>query len=56
MSRNKYTRDVGKPIDKSDPDYGKPQQGTWTAMRGEKAHSHIHKVTSHKSILGMACV
>jgi hypothetical protein len=44
MSKQKYTRDVDTKIDKSHPDYGKPQSGTWTAIRGEKANSHVHKV------------
>lgn len=44
MSKSKYTRDLGgPPMDKSHPEYGKPQKGTWTAERGAKAHSHVHK-------------
>jgi hypothetical protein len=46
MTKQNFTRDVSKDqkMDKSHPDYGKPQKGTWTALRGEKAHSHVHKV------------
>lgn len=45
MTKQNYTRDLGKRIDKTDPEYGKPQKGTWTAMRGEKAQSHVHRVS-----------
>lgn len=45
MSKANYTKDLGgSTIDKNHPEYGTPQKGTWTAMRGEKAHSHVHKV------------
>ena len=44
MAKANYTKDVGIPMDKDDPDYGKPQKGTWTEMRGKKAHNHVHKV------------
>ncbi len=44
--KTQWTRGDLKPIDKNDPDYGKPQKGTWTAERGQKAHNHVHKVGS----------
>jgi len=47
MFKQKYTRDVDQPMRKDDPDYGKPQQGTWTAERGAKAHSHVHRVNQN---------
>lgn len=56
MTRHNYTRDVGTPIDKSHPDYGKPQKGTWTAIRGEKANSHVHKVRTHARAVVAAVV
>ena len=43
-TKTNYTRDEKKPMSKSDPNYGKPQQGSLTAARGEKAHTHVHKV------------
>lgn len=46
MSKANYTRDhSAKPIDKNHPEYGTPQKGTWTEIRGQKAHSHVHKVS-----------
>ena len=45
FTKAKYTRDTShKRMDKNDPEYGRPQKGTWTAERGEKAHNHVHKV------------
>jgi len=44
MYKQKYTRDTDGPISRDDPNYGKPQKGTWTAERGAKAHSHVHRV------------
>ena len=44
MFKDNITRDLGNPISKSDPNYGKPQQGTLTEFRGKKAHTHVHKV------------
>ncbi len=49
MFKQKYTRDVGCPTSRDDPDYGKPQKGTWTAERGAKAHSHVHRVSQSLS-------
>jgi hypothetical protein len=44
MFKDNYTKDLGNTINKSDPNYGKPQQGTLTEFRGQKAHTHVHKV------------
>ena len=44
MQKDNLTKDLGKTINKSDPNYGKPQQGTLTEFRGQKAHTHVHKV------------
>jgi len=43
MFKDNYTKDLGNTIKKSDPNYGKPQQGTLTEFRGQKAHTHVHK-------------
>ena len=44
MEKANYTKDTGQKMDKNDPKYGTPQEGTWTALRGQKAHTHVHKV------------
>ena len=45
MEKANYTKDThGHKMDKNDPNYGTPQEGSWTALRGQKAHSHVHKV------------
>ena len=57
ISKANYTRDTGVAINKNHPEYGTPQKGTWTEIRGQKAHSHVHKVLllnamkSHQNIL-----
>ena len=51
MTKQNFTRDVTQPIDKNHPEYGKPQKGTWTEMRGQKAHSHVHKVSQENIIV-----
>jgi len=44
MEKANYTKDThGHKMDKNDPNYGTPQEGSWTALRGQKAHSHVHK-------------
>ena len=45
MTKTKFVRgDTARPtMDKSDPNYGKPEEGTKTSERGKKAHSHVHK-------------
>ena len=46
MEKANYTKDThGHKMDKNDPNYGTPQEGSWTALRGQKAHSHVHKVS-----------
>ena len=47
MFKDNCTQDLGNKINKSDPNYGKPQQGTLTEFRGQKAHTHVHKVRSN---------
>ena len=44
MFKDNCTQDLGNKINKNDPNYGKPQQGTLTEFRGQKAHTHVHKV------------
>ena len=44
MEKASYTKDTGQKMDRNDPKYGTPQEGTWTALRGQKAHTHVHKV------------
>jgi len=43
MFKDNCTQDLGNKINKNDPNYGKPQQGTLTEFRGQKAHTHVHK-------------
>ena len=46
MEKANYTKDTnGHKMDKTDPKYGTPQEGSWTALRGQKAHNHVHKVS-----------
>lgn len=33
----------GRRVSKGDPGYGRPEEGTKTAERGKRAHSHVHK-------------
>ena len=54
MQKDNLTKDLGKTINKSDPNYGKPQQGTLTEFRGQKAHTHVHKVCN--KILFQRCI
>ena len=46
MEKANFTKDNADKMDKTDPDYGKPQKGTRTELRGQKAHTHVHKVCS----------
>ena len=39
-----YSRGAKHVLDKSDPEYGTPEKGSQTALRGQKAHKHVHKV------------
>lgn len=55
MSKDNNTKDLGNCIDKSDPDYGKPQKGTKTELRGQKAHSHVHKVGRAHNLDKITC-
>lgn len=43
MSKDNFVKSMEKPMDKDDPNYGKPQEGTKTAERGKKAQTHVHK-------------
>ena len=42
MTKDNYVRDL-KRTDRSDPGYGRPQEGTRTAERGARAATHVHK-------------
>ncbi len=44
MSKTHFVKDMksGR-LSKSDPDYGRPQAGTKTAERGQRANRHVHK-------------
>jgi hypothetical protein len=43
MSKNNFVKDVGGRLSKDDPNYGRPQAGTKTAERGDRANMHVHK-------------
>lgn len=43
MAKDNFVKDMKSALDKEDPAYGKPQEGTRTAARGKKALSHVHK-------------
>ncbi|KAJ7998787.1 hypothetical protein DPEC_G00208540 [Dallia pectoralis] len=38
-----YDHAIAQRLQKGDEGYGRPKDGTKTAMRGERAHKHIHK-------------
>ncbi|XP_040582143.1 actin-binding Rho-activating protein isoform X2 [Lepeophtheirus salmonis] len=42
MSKSRFVKDF-KPLKKTDPGYGCPQEGTRTEARGIKAQFHVHK-------------
>ena len=41
-SKTRFVKD-SKKLSRSDPNYGRPQEGTKTAERGRRANSHVHK-------------
>lgn len=43
MTNSTCTQPVEKAISKDDPNYGRPQQGTFTEARGQRAQIHVHK-------------
>ncbi|TRY71945.1 hypothetical protein TCAL_03936 [Tigriopus californicus] len=43
MTNSTCTQPVDKAISKDDPNYGRPQQGTFTEARGQRAQIHVHK-------------
>ena len=51
MTKTKFVTVTERPtMDKNDPNYGKPEEGTKTAERGKKAHSHVHKGKKYQTI------
>ena len=43
MNKDNFVECRAEAMSKSHPDYGKPQAGTRTAARGQKARTHVHK-------------